>query len=124
MIAWRARYRAGGIDALADLPRSGRPPVIDETVVVVTATLNPPPAELGVTHWSSRLLADHLSEAGLPVSTFTSVPDLLGAIGTFIDAYHQRCQPFSWTTTADQILAKADRRRTSTRGRQPPRDAS
>ncbi|MFD0974897.1 helix-turn-helix domain-containing protein, partial [Plantactinospora endophytica] len=28
VIAWRARYEAGGIDALADLPRSGRPPVI------------------------------------------------------------------------------------------------
>jgi len=66
VIAWRARYQAGGMDALADLPRSGRPPVIDETAVVVT-TLNPPP-ELGVTHWSSRLLADHLTSAGTPVS--------------------------------------------------------
>jgi len=67
VIAWRARYEAGGIDALADLPRSGRPPVIDETAVVVT-TLNPPPAELGVTHWSARLLADHLTKAQMPVS--------------------------------------------------------
>ena len=30
VIAWRARCAAGGIDALADLPRSGCPPVIDE----------------------------------------------------------------------------------------------
>jgi transposase len=67
VIAWRARYAAGGIAALADLPRSGRPPVIDEAAVVV-ATLNPPPAELGVTHWSSRLLADQLTKAGTPVS--------------------------------------------------------
>jgi hypothetical protein len=30
----------------------------------------------------------------------------------FIDGYNQRCQPFAWTKTADQILAKAvpDRR--------------
>jgi transposase len=28
VIAWRARYEAGGIAALADLPRPGRPPVI------------------------------------------------------------------------------------------------
>jgi hypothetical protein len=43
--------------------------------------------------------------------TFTSVPDLIGAIRTFIDAYNERCQPFTWTKTADQILAKADRGR-------------
>ena len=67
VIAWRTRYEAGGIDALADLPRSGRPPVIDEAAVVV-ATLNPPPAALGVTHWSARLMADHLRRAGMPVS--------------------------------------------------------
>jgi len=67
VIAWRARYEAGGMDALADLPRSGRPPVIDETAVV-TATLNPLPADLGVTHWSARLLADHLTGVGMPVS--------------------------------------------------------
>jgi hypothetical protein len=39
--------------------------------------------------------------------TFTSVPDLIGAIRTFIDAYNQRCQPFAWTKTAEQILAHA-----------------
>ncbi len=67
VISWRARYEAGGIDALADLPRSGRPPVVDEAAVVV-ATLNPPPAELGVTHWSARLMSDHLRQGGMPVS--------------------------------------------------------
>ncbi len=39
--------------------------------------------------------------------TFTSVKDLIAAIGTFIDAWNQRCQPFTWTKTADQILTKA-----------------
>ncbi|MFI1195145.1 helix-turn-helix domain-containing protein [Micromonospora sp. NPDC020750] len=29
VIGWRARYVTGGIDALADLPRPGRPPVIE-----------------------------------------------------------------------------------------------
>jgi transposase len=67
VLAWRNRYDAGGIEALVDLPRSGRPPVIDEAVVI-THTLNPPPDELAVTHWSARLLADHLAKAGLPVS--------------------------------------------------------
>jgi len=39
--------------------------------------------------------------------TFTSVPELIGAIRTFIDAYNQRCQPFAWTKTPEQILAHA-----------------
>src|SRR5690242_14623923 len=59
VIQWRNRYAAGGIAALADLPRSGRPPVIDE-LAVVTATLNPPPDSLAVTHWSARPLASQL----------------------------------------------------------------
>jgi transposase len=47
---------------LGNLPRSGRPPEIDEIEVVV-ATLaeeGRPPARLGVTHWSARLLAAEL----------------------------------------------------------------
>src|SRR6476646_7115633 len=59
VIGWRNRYEAGGIAALADLQRSGRPVTVDE-IAVVTATLNPPPESLGVTHWSARLLGQHL----------------------------------------------------------------
>ena len=59
VIDWRARYDAAGIAGLGDLPRSGRPPVIDDAAVVIE-TLTPPPQKLGVTHWSARLLADHL----------------------------------------------------------------
>jgi transposase len=59
VISWRNRYQAGGIAALEDAARSGRPPVHDEVDIVV-ATLEPPPEKLGVTHWSARLLADHL----------------------------------------------------------------
>jgi hypothetical protein len=36
------------------------------------------------------------------------VPDLIGAIRAFIDAYNQRCEPFRWTKSADQILEKAN----------------
>jgi transposase len=56
---WRSRYQAAGIRALEDLPRSGRPKTVDETKIVVT-TLERPPEHLGVTHWSSRLLAREL----------------------------------------------------------------
>jgi|ERR1039457_2808460 transposase len=59
VIGWRGRYEGGGIAALSDLERSGRPPVIDDVAVVI-ATLEGPPASLGVTHWSARLLARHL----------------------------------------------------------------
>ena len=55
----KSRYEAGGISALRDLDRSGRPPVIDDVAVVV-ATVQAPPEALGVTHWSARLLGKHL----------------------------------------------------------------
>jgi transposase len=59
VICWRDRYSAGGVAALEDADRSGRPPVHDEVAIVV-ATLEAPPETLGVTHWSARLLAREL----------------------------------------------------------------
>jgi transposase len=59
VIAWRARYEQSGIGGLVDRARSGRPRRLDHGEIV-SATLKPPPPKLGVTHWSSRLLADHL----------------------------------------------------------------
>jgi transposase len=45
--------------------------------------------------------------------SYTSVKDLIAAIETYIDGWNERCQPFVWTKTADQILAKAQRKKTS-----------
>src|SRR5690242_4713713 len=59
VIAWKKRYAAEGIAGLEDRPKPGRPAQVDE-VAVVLATLEPPPPRLGVTHWSSRLLAAEL----------------------------------------------------------------
>lgn len=59
VIDWRNRYGERGIDGLVDDARSGRPRMIDHREVVAV-TLAPPPARYGVTHWSSRLLAQHL----------------------------------------------------------------
>lgn len=59
VIKWRDRFASDGVDGLADLPRSGRPKMIDDAQIIA-ATLEPPPAGLGVTHWSSRLLGHHL----------------------------------------------------------------
>ena len=59
VIAWKKRYAAEGIAGLDDRPKPGRPAQVDE-VAVVLATLEPPPERLGVTHWSTRLLAAEL----------------------------------------------------------------
>ncbi len=59
VLTWRGRYETGGVAALEDLDRPGRPRHVDQAEVVV-ATLAKPPAKLGVTHWSSRLLAKEL----------------------------------------------------------------
>ncbi|MGB8997410.1 MAG: helix-turn-helix domain-containing protein [Pseudonocardiaceae bacterium] len=62
VLNWRNRYAAAGISALGDLPRSGRPPVVDELEVVATTLADGgrPPAHLGANHWSSRLLGQQL----------------------------------------------------------------
>jgi transposase len=59
VIGWRQRYERSGIKGLDDAERSGRPRRIDHAMIVAE-TLKPPPKKLGVTHWSSRLLAERL----------------------------------------------------------------
>jgi Homeodomain-like domain len=69
VLHWRDRYVEGGLAALEDRKRSGRPRRVDEGQVVV-ATLTPPPQRLGVTHWSSRLLA---AELGIGFATVARI---------------------------------------------------
>ena len=59
VIKWRDRFAAHGLAGLDDEQRSGRPKVVDDAAIIA-ATLESPPAKLGVTHWSSRLLGKHL----------------------------------------------------------------
>jgi transposase len=59
VINWRARYESGGVQGLFDEDRSGRPRTLDRDQLI-SVTLAPPPKKYGVTHWSSRLLAQHL----------------------------------------------------------------
>jgi len=68
VIGWRKRYEELGIAGLSDRPRSGRPREIDDDMRldIVARTLAGPPKRLGVTHWSTRLLADEVG-----VSNFT-----------------------------------------------------
>ena len=59
VIKWRDRFAAHGLEGLEDEARSGRPKVVDDAGIIA-ATLEPPPEKLGVAHWSSRLLGNHL----------------------------------------------------------------
>ncbi len=56
---WRSRYAENGMAGLVEEKRPGRPRQVDRAAVIA-ATLTPPPKGLGVTHWSSRLLAPRL----------------------------------------------------------------
>jgi transposase len=63
---WRRQYAEDGLAGLEDAPRPGGPKtVLTEKAVseILSATVTPPPESLqamGVTHWSSRRLADWL----------------------------------------------------------------
>ena len=65
---WRRRFAAGGMPALADQPRSGRPLVYGPDVrlaVVATATSAPPE---GTTIWTHGMIAAHLAGTGISPS--------------------------------------------------------
>lgn len=50
--------------------------------------------------------AERSELARLSDGTFRSAKDLTAAIGSFIDAYNDRCQPFAWTKDTDELIAK------------------
>lgn len=67
VIAWRERYQARGLSGLVDRQRPGRPRELDHRTIVAE-TLKPPPTRLGVTHWSTRLLAGRLKISNTSVA--------------------------------------------------------
>jgi len=66
-------------------------------------------------------LDNHLVEAWFSLAerqaihrgTYTSVKDLNAKIRAYIDGWNDRAHPFTWTKTADQILAGANRKKIS-----------
>ena len=48
--------------------------------------------------------------------SYRSVKELNVKIRAYIDGWNERCHPFVWTKTADQILKKANRKITSNAG--------
>lgn len=65
---WRHRFVRGGMPALADRPRSGRPEVYGPDVrlaIGATATCEPPP---GVSAWTHALIAAEIADTGISPS--------------------------------------------------------
>jgi hypothetical protein len=52
-----------------------------------------------------------LTDKALRRGVFHSVPDLIAAIETYLNAHNSDPKPFVWTATADDILAKITRGR-------------
>lgn len=65
VITWRERYRSGGIAALSDAARSGRPATVNDDAVI-TSILVPP--EVDAARWSTRLLAAKLGISNAAVA--------------------------------------------------------
>jgi hypothetical protein len=61
-----------------------------------------------------EIFFDIITRQAIRRGTFTSVSDLTGAIRRYIDAYNDRCQPFTWTKTADEVLEHATPKRPRT----------
>ena len=102
VIGWRERYEHRGMAGLEDASRSGRPRSIDHAAII-TATLTPPPKRLGVTHWSTRLLARQLGVSDATVAKawrdyrvqpwraesfrFSTDPELIGKVTDVVGLY-------------------------------------
>lgn len=68
---WVRLYKNEGVDGLFDAPKTGRKRWIDASTRahIVALTRQSPPDELGISHWSSRVMADYLARVeGVKVS--------------------------------------------------------
>ncbi len=104
VVLWRRRFAQGRLSGLDDRPRAGGPPTVLTDRVreqVLTATLTQPPAALGVTHWSSRLLADWLGRSGTRVSH-----DTVSRLWRRFGIQPWRAETFKFSTDP-QLQAKA-----------------
>jgi transposase len=81
---WLERYREGGVGALADHPRSGRPRLARAAAhAEATRCLeqNPEPAAVGRTTWTRALLGRHLAERVGCFLSGSSVARLIARLG-------------------------------------------
>ena len=78
--------------------------IAEACLLLVTAS-SPTSAALSSVVSYPVLLAIGLSPLAANV-TSTMALIWTAAIGRFIDAYNQRCQPFAWTKDADELIAR------------------
>ena len=158
---WRSRYTERGLDGLCDEPRPGPARTVDQRRII-TETLTPPPKSLGVTHWSSRLLAQRLGVSHVTIAEawkqfgvkpwkaetfkFSTDPELEAKVTDVVGLYlappenaivlcvdeksqiqalnrtqktlpmqpgHAEQRTHDWTKTADEVLRKINRKKTS-----------
>ena len=103
VVLWRRCFAEEGLAGLDDRPRRPPPPTtVTEEVrdEILSVTLSRPPAELGITHWSSRMLANWLCRSGTAVS-HDSIIRLWRRFG--IQPW--RCETFKFSTDP-QLQAK------------------
>src|SRR3954465_10468289 len=128
VIKWRDRFAADGLDGLSDQPRSGRPKSIDDAQIIA-APLEPPPANLAVTHWSSRLLGRHLGIGDATVARawrayrvqpwrrdtfkFSTAPALEAKVRGVVGLYLAPPENAIVLCVDDEILTRATRQPTS-----------
>ena len=114
---WRDRYAERGLRGLADEPRPGRPRQVDR-VAILAATLDPPPASLGVTHWSSRLLAPRV---GVDHATVAAVWKEYGVRPWKAETFKFSTDPELVAKVTDVVgVIDGARTRPSPRGPHPP----
>jgi putative transposase len=65
---WVKRFREGGIEALRDKPRSGRPRKVSKEFVAEKLKLNPRTLGYDVDYWTIKLLRVELSKSGVDYS--------------------------------------------------------
>ena len=103
--AWRRRFARGGMPALADRPRSGRPEVYGPAVrlAIVAAATSVPPEDRP--EWTHALIAAELAGTGISASQ---------AGGSWP----------TWNCGRTRSAAGSGARTTPSSGRRPPRSAT
>ena len=113
----RQRFCQERLAGLEDRPRSGRPPTVTKrtTARVVALTLKPPPA--GMTHWSTRDLADTIG--GVSHTTVHRIWQAHALQPHRVETFKHSTDPNAETKIYDVVglyLAAAAERRRAQRG--------